>query len=202
MIPEIEEEILLFLPSNSLVFASLISLDFHSLIHTNRIKPILLLLKYRQNMLSKREQFIWAIEKSYYLSWNSSLRCSSDLDILRWLHSTFNLTEKDMRIKDNYALRCSAENGRLEVLKWLYFTFNLTVEDVKTWDNCALRHAAQNGYLKVCQWLYSTFNLTVKDVRSCDNYILRYAISNGHLDIIEWLDSTFGITRKDITYTY
>ena len=46
------------------------------------------------------------------------------LNILKWLTSTFNLTAADARANDNCAFRWTAENGHLKVLKWLTSTLD------------------------------------------------------------------------------
>ena len=55
--------------------------------------------------------------------------------MVRYLVETFNLTVKDVKSRDNLALRMTASEGHLEIVRYLIETFNLTPEDVRSGDN-------------------------------------------------------------------
>ena len=129
-----------------------------------------------------------------------ALRCAArngHLEVLKWLHETFGLTDVDARAEENYALRLSARNGHLEVLKWMHETFGLTDMDARAEGNYALRVAAENGRLEVLKWMYETFGLTDMDARAEGNYALRVAAENGRLEVLKWLHGTFELTDED-----
>jgi ankyrin repeat protein len=91
------------------------------------------------------------------------------------------LVENDANIHadDDYALRCSAENGHLDVVKYL-------VEngaDIHVYDDFALGCSAGNGHLDIVKYLVEND----ADIHADDDYALRCSAGNGHLDIVKYV---------------
>ena len=80
---------------------------------------------------------------------------------------------------DDYALKCSAENGHLDVVKYLIEKGT----DVHADDDDALQLSAGNGHLDVVKYLIEKG----ADVHDKDDYALRLSAGNGHLDIVKYL---------------
>jgi hypothetical protein len=57
------------------------------------------------------------------------------LGVAVWLAVTFGLTAKDVRARDNAALRWACNGGHLDVASWLVASFGLSTEDM--WDAAA-----------------------------------------------------------------
>ena len=74
------------------------------------------------------------------------------LEIIKWLATHFNLSPKDARAGDNYALHSSCLNGHLEVAKWLVTHFKLSPKDIRSFALIALPP-------DIARWLSSHFNL-------------------------------------------
>ena len=51
------------------------------------------------------------------------------LNVLKWLHSMFNITLEEVRANNNEASCVTCIHNHLDMTKWLYTTFNLTTED-------------------------------------------------------------------------
>ena len=68
------------------------------------------------------------------------------LTLVKRLADEFNLTIKDIRARNNYALCWSCINGHLHVAQWLTERFNLTINDARVNNNYTLRHSCKNGH--------------------------------------------------------
>jgi len=145
-------------------------------------------LKIVQEILPLRPELEWLLSALYWVA------NKGHLEVLQWLHTTFQLTAKDARSNNNWAFRRAAEKGHLKVLQWLHTTYGLTAEDVRSNNNYAFRYAAKNGHLQVLEWLHTTYGLTAEDARSEDNFAFRSAAKNGHQHVLQWLYTTYGIT--------
>ena len=111
--PELWDYIFKFLPIKKMIRLNLVSRFFNEIIELNRnFKCKILLFKNEKENKTPKEQFQWACYKGY-------------LEVCKWLISTFNLTIKDVRSRDNLALRCAYENGHSKVCKWLKETFKI-----------------------------------------------------------------------------
>ena len=76
------------------------------------------------------------------------------LDVAKWLHETFALSDKDARCRNNYAFRNACALNYLNVAKWLHETFKITDEEAKSDDNYAFRETFD---IHTMRWLHETF---------------------------------------------
>jgi hypothetical protein len=119
----------------------------------------------------------------------------SNLKVLKWLHSTFNLTEEQVILVFTQAVKV----GDLKVLNWLHSTFGIKKKylDIDQCGEGAICIAVKNDQLKVLQWLYSTF-LTKDDLRIQDNYALNTASERDNFEMVQWLHSAINFTDDEI----
>jgi hypothetical protein len=185
---EIQEEILLFLPPKFINLARLSSLDICILVHSRQISPLLSLLKHHKDDLTIGRQIRWAAK-------------TGCLEVLKWLHSTYIITRKDVCYKrwKNAVLgameysRRTAEIGEanLEVVMWLQTTFNIIH---KIGAKYLYSIAASDGCLEVLQWLYLTHRSpSVDHIEWC----FAFAAKNGHLKVLKWFHSTFNLSEEN-----
>lgn len=114
------------------------------------------------------------------------------LEILNWLHSTFNLTRKDLENSGDCHSKSTffraVKHNDLEILMWLYSAFGLTERDLSSEDTI-FQLSVSKGYLEVSQWLYDIFNLNNEDIRKNCNHIIRIAAKNNYIELLKWLIS-------------
>lgn len=81
------------------------------------------------------------------------------LSVLKYLIKTFDLTQKDVRARDNLTLRSAAEAGHLEIVEYLIEEIGLTLADVKSCSYEALFQAVHHDHHQVVQYLNQRFPL-------------------------------------------
>ena len=151
---------------------------YYVVINTTTWEAVSVLANNNQLHKSKRKQLWFACQYGH-------------LKIIQWLYSACELTVDDIRVDNNWALRCACIHGNLHVVQYLCETFELTVEDIRSRNNWALQLACKYGHLHVFQYLCETFDLTVEDVWSDYNLALRYAYERGHLNVVQYLCQRF-----------
>ncbi len=149
----------------------------------SRSKNVLRRVKYyyRSNIFNLTD-FFYACQHGY-------------IDVVKWMHTTYNLTQKDGRIYDNNPLRRACQYGKLELVEWICTTYNLTSKDARSYRNDSLGIACKYGNLELVKWLHKTFELTIDDVREC--WAFSISCKKGHLEQAKWLHATFGLTTED-----
>jgi ankyrin repeat protein len=135
-----------------------------------------------------------ATEKQHILE--TALEFHSD-EVSIFLFERFELTAKDVRTYNNYALREAATNGRLLIMQYLVQKFELTADDVRANRNSTLCMAAANGHLPTVEYLVERFKLTVVDVRARNNCAFLNAAVHGHLRMVQYLVERFKLTIDD-----
>ena len=85
----------------------------------------------------------------------------------------------DIRVKDDYALRYSAENGHIDVVKYLV-ELGTNIHAV---NDLALIWSAQNGQLDVVKYLVGLG----ANIHACNYYALRQSAWYGHFDVVKYL---------------
>jgi hypothetical protein len=141
---------------------------------------------------------------------------NGELEMARWLYSTFS-TSEHLCSDYAYIFRDACENGKLEVAQWL-----LSIKpdiDICDCDNYAFSLACENGHLEIAQWILRQrpdIDLRVEDdiyfciacesgqleiaqwllsvqpdinIRADDDYSFKTASENGHQHIVDWLIS-------------
>jgi len=97
------------------------------------------------------------------------------------------LTPDDVRVDDNFFLRCVVELGSVPMLQFL-MGCGLTMQDVRAANNEVLKIAVSNGRVGVLQFLREQpQGLTVQDLRAEDNYAVRVAAHTGNMDMLRML---------------
>lgn len=115
------------------------------------------------------------------------------LAVAAWLRAAFELTPRDARAADNYALRHACAGGHLSVVGWLVDTFGLDAADAAARDSAAFKAACRNGRLVVARWLAQRFGST----RAVAASALAEACRAGRLDVAEWLTQQAPACRRD-----
>lgn len=193
---ELWDLILSFFPIKDLTLTKLISSFFSDLIEMNKgLKYKILLCKKGKGELSLIKQVRRVAKKG-------------NLEALKWLYYTFNLSEEDMKSKDYAICRRAVYYGqnseaRLEILKWFHSTFGLTKEIIMAYNNFIFLNAACHGYLNILKWLHSTFDLSLDDIRfdrDNINFIIKETAEKGHLEVLKWIHATFKLTDEEIRY--
>lgn len=110
--------------------------------------------------------------------WISQLVCdcveSGDLQFCRWAKNQFNLTSKDVNLRQCEALQMAAKFGHLDICKWLLDAFDnrLTNEQdqrnerndvVEDGAYVSMITAAAHNQIHVCQYLAERFNYSGPD---------------------------------------
>jgi sugar (pentulose or hexulose) kinase len=126
-----------------------------------------------------------------------------NLKILQWSHSTFNLSDEDIREPRLFSLCCfslAARNTHFSVLTWLNLTFNVPRKDALNafyWIVVGHRYThffygKEKTSLDLVKWLHSVFNFTEKEIYGYDEalQILQKA-KNNNLEVYQWVKSTF-----------
>lgn len=85
-----------------------------------------------------------------------SLACEmGHLEIVQWLVDQFDLTADDIRIDDNWILRCACVDENLPIAQWLVDRFALTADDAMA----VLDTPCEEGNMRVAWWLCDRFGL-------------------------------------------
>ena len=119
------------------------------------------------------------------------------LEVVKWLHSTFELNVEDVRSFNDHALSMACHKGHLEIAKWLHTTFGTAVRSSE-----AIRSAYLSWRVDVLEWMIGAFAITVADLRyhGIDgdwNEALCWASEYRRIDFIKWLHATFTLTGAD-----
>lgn len=85
----------------------------------------------------------------------------------------------DIQACDNYALVFASQYGHFDVVKYLCENG----ADIIARENDAVRKAAENGYLEIVKYLYEHG----ADITIRKNYALMMASENGHLEVVKYL---------------
>eukprot|EP01104_Vermistella_antarctica_P000624 TRINITY_DN10774_c0_g1_i1.p1 TRINITY_DN10774_c0_g1~~TRINITY_DN10774_c0_g1_i1.p1 ORF type:complete len:370 (+),score=57.93 TRINITY_DN10774_c0_g1_i1:208-1317(+) len=124
--------------------------------------------------------------------------CTCDhVDVLRYLHTTYDLTADDARRDRNWALEVAARHGSVRAIKYLHTHFGLTADDARANESFPLRIAAQGGHAKTVEYLNTGYGLTAEDARIKENNSLRLASREGHIDVVKYLHVGYGLTTDD-----
>ena len=154
-----------------------------------------------KNVLLKKFAYILEVNNNYVYLFQ--ILCHiGNIDMLKLLNKTFNITKENVQANYNLAFLFSCANGHLLIAQWLHETFNLTSRDVRFINNRIFISTCLGGYVDVAEWLYSTFQLNL-DIGSIDIRIEMKAMYNtirddNHIQMKAWLEKTFGFNDDDI----
>lgn len=125
------------------------------------------------------------------------------LKILKWLHSTFNLTKEEI-LKEMFVMprngllnnpstthyvifKDASESGYLNILEWLYSTFNFTTRDTLFDLSRAYMSAAIFGHLNTLKWLHSNLRLSGGMRELIYEKVFQSAFITGHEEVLKWI---------------
>jgi hypothetical protein len=100
---------------------------------------------------------------------------------MKWLHSTFTITQEEAKSENNEAFIAACRGGLLSVAQWLHSTFVMTEAEAKVYKNEVFRLACYYGHLSIAQWLHSTFAITPEEVQNFEPDKL----------VSDWFQTTF-----------
>lgn len=149
------------------------------------------------------------------------LASAGDIYTLKQLLSTFAITPKFIRHKDNLALELALESDKFECAEWLVNTFGLNSVDIQSGDNKIILHAISTGNIRSLEWIFDRFVEIKKPKMSfvchacAANQIgvakwflakraylpfnteeLGHIMRNCDFDTAKWVVSTFNVTKE------
>jgi hypothetical protein len=125
------------------------------------------------------------------------------VDLMMYIHQTWDMTPDDVRDGANYVLRMAAQYGRVNVLRFLVATYHLTREDANDCYWYAFREASQNGHVEVLRFMADTWGLSDTCVTlSCMENAIWGAAHNNHVSVLEFLADRCNISITAISRYY
>lgn len=124
---------------------------------------------------------------------------ANQLEVVKFLHKSLNLTTNQARSRNNFAVRTSVVHGQLDIVRYLLDELGLTTEDLRSNNNFALRIACDAGRLDFVKLLLDGGRrLTVDDLRANDNEAFCAACVKGHVDVVRYIVGLNILKREDL----
>eukprot|EP01104_Vermistella_antarctica_P003675 TRINITY_DN13922_c0_g1_i1.p1 TRINITY_DN13922_c0_g1~~TRINITY_DN13922_c0_g1_i1.p1 ORF type:complete len:351 (+),score=53.18 TRINITY_DN13922_c0_g1_i1:236-1288(+) len=135
----------------------------------------------------------WWVWTAFPEDYDSGFSCH--VNVLRYLHATFGLTDADMDVGDATGLVMACHNGNADVVR--YLGESLGLQGYAGARSCEpIRLACQGGHVEVLRVLHETFGVSAEDVLGSEG--LGSACRSGHVPTMEYLHRTFGFTAGDV----
>jgi len=123
------------------------------------------------------------------------------VDLIMFIHQTWDLTPDDARQGANYVLRMAAQYGRVNVLRFLVGTYQLTAEDASACYWYAFREASRNGHVEVLRFMADAWDISATCIPvSCMDDAVAGAAHNSHVSVLEFLADRCGISITRISW--
>jgi hypothetical protein len=180
--PEMQDQILMFLPAEELMRLASFSAQLGDIIRQNKVllKEIQIYLNRNSRAKQPQKWYMWAAK-------------NGNVELLYCLYSIFPLSENEARPLIKYIFNNVSKLGKLKVLQWAHSKLRVSRNDL----NLAFRWATMYGHLGILLWLNAAFNLSNEDIGKFPINAFPLAAEYGQLHVLTWLNGAFDIRRSD-----